>query len=470
MMALLAPGADAQTASPALNIFYSAKRMGNLDPCGCHSSAQGGVANEAAVVYPERGKGLPDVRVDAGQWMAPASGTDPVSAMQSRYLLLALEMMHYDALNFTLQDAVQRPAYFAFFGRQHPQAVEPIVSANVFLRAKPNQLAFKPYRIVERKLADGSVKRIGITGVTDVAVMMLGMQRVDPKTNNGALALTDSYAIKDPIESIRPVIAELKTKTDLILVLHAGNFDGAQQLIQAVQDITYVITSAGTSDPSIYFTISGAVIMRVLNASGQQIGLTTLRPRNGAWEFENRPEMIEVRAAQNPDPALARLVTEYNKISGKDIATTDTNRSRSYAGAHRCALCHAKIYQSWKATSHARAMDRLIVRGEQFAPDQLRRSTTGYGEPGGFVHPRLTQSQLLMGVQCEACHGPSLAHAEAETRIKGELAPADKPAAKADVKKTMPPRQVPEATCVKCHDAKFSPRFDMMRDYERVKH
>lgn len=460
-----------QTGAAALNVFFSAKRAATLEPCGCHTAAQGGVANEAAIVYPEHANGLPDIRVDAGQWMSQLGSTSPLFALQSQYELLALELMHYDAINFAVQDALLGREYMANFARKHPKAVKPIVSANVFLRDKPDQLAFEPYRIIERKLGDGSVKRIAVTGVTDLKLAIYGaIERVDPKTHSGAQVLTRGYALKDPVESLKPVMAELKSKSDLILVLHSGNFDGAQNLLKAIPDIPYLITTATVNDPSIQFPFDASVILRVIGASGQQIGLMTLRPRGSGWEFVSRPEMIEVRSASKSDPKLGELVAQFNKITGKDLATTQPQVSRNYAGAHRCIPCHQEIYKSWKATPHARAMEQLINKGEQFNPGLLRRATTAYGQPGGFAHPRLAQSQTLMDVQCEACHGPALAHTDVETRLKSAVTPADKAGLKAEAKKTLPRKNIPADLCRKCHDPKFSPDFNYNRDYGKVKH
>lgn len=466
-----APVRGQAQAADALNVYFSAKRAASLEPCGCHTTAQGGVANEAAVVYPEHDKGLPGVRVDAGQWMSQLGPTSPLFALQSQYELLALQAMHYDAINFSLLDALMDRQYLANFERKHPLAVKPLVSANVFLREKPDQLAFKPYRIVERKLGDGSVKRIAVTGVTDLKAALYGaVERVDPQTHSGAELLTAGYALKDPVAALKPVIAELQPQCDLILVLHSGSFDGAQNLVKAIPGIHYLITTAVINDPAIQFPLNASFILRVIGASGQHIGLMTLRPRGAGWEFVARPETIEVRTAAQPDPKLAELVAQFNKITNKDISTSQPQVSLNFAGAHRCIPCHEKIYKSWKATPHARTMTQLIDEGEQFNPDRLRRATTGYGQPGGFVHPRLAQSQTLMGVQCEACHGPSLAHTDAATRLKSAAGPAAKAALKAEVKKTMPPKKVRADVCRTCHDPNSDPDFNYIRDYEKVRH
>jgi len=91
----------------------------------------------------------------------------------------------------------------------------------------------------------------------------------------------------------------------------------------------------------------------------------------------------------------------------------------SYVGAKKCKACHLKQYNSWAATRMANAFDILKpnARAEQKIkakldpakdytkdPKCLECHTTGYGKPGGFKSIESTPD--LVGVQCEACHGP----------------------------------------------------------------
>lgn len=68
-----------------------------------------------------------------------------------------------------------------------------------------------------------------------------------------------------------------------------------------------------------------------------------------------------------------------------------------YIGAKKCSMCHKKdgIAESWEATAHATAWDKLTP--EQQKDEALKPFyTTGTDEKGN----------LLTGIQCEACHGP----------------------------------------------------------------
>ena len=136
-----------------------------------------------------------------------------------------------------------------------------------------------------------------------------------------------------------------------------------------------------------------------------------------------------------------------------------------YVGAARCRPCHLPQAKSWEQTKMSKAFELLkpgvaadVKRAHNIDPEKDYTSdpncvtchVTGYGEPGGFVSVEKTPN--LVGVQCEACHGPgggylkpnlmSLQNKEykrADLLAAGMIAPT-------------------AATCQKCHNKK-SPFF-----------
>ena len=91
----------------------------------------------------------------------------------------------------------------------------------------------------------------------------------------------------------------------------------------------------------------------------------------------------------------------------------------AYVGASRCRACHLAQFKSWEVTRMARSFALLqpgvaaeAKRAHNLDPNKDYTSdrnciychVTGYGEQGGFVS--LAKTPNLVGVQCEACHGP----------------------------------------------------------------
>jgi hypothetical protein len=109
-----------------------------------------------------------------------------------------------------------------------------------------------------------------------------------------------------------------------------------------------------------------------------------------------------------------------------------------YVGAKKCAMCHSKtkdnIGPSWEATLHAKAGDKLA------AADKTNKVCLGCHSTG-----KTAAGQVLMGVQCEACHGPGSVYKDAKIMKDHALS----------VKNGL---LVPdEKTCLKCHDTKKAP-------------
>ena len=90
-----------------------------------------------------------------------------------------------------------------------------------------------------------------------------------------------------------------------------------------------------------------------------------------------------------------------------------------YTGAETCKKCHRKTWRSWNKTKMAQSFDILkpnsridakkkadLDPNRDYSKDRkcLPCHTTGYGQPGGFVS--VEKTPLLVGVQCESCHGP----------------------------------------------------------------
>jgi len=96
----------------------------------------------------------------------------------------------------------------------------------------------------------------------------------------------------------------------------------------------------------------------------------------------------------------------------------ESNGGSSYIGEKACKKCHFKQHKTWKGMKHAAAWDVLEekfrdpaeVDGDGNACISCHVTGWGKADAGGFVNA--TESEHLLGVQCEACHGPGSLHAE----------------------------------------------------------
>lgn len=128
--------------------------------------------------------------------------------------------------------------------------------------------------------------------------------------------------------------------------------------------------------------------------------------------------------------------------------TGDSGVTGKYVGAERCSLCHANVHASWSNTLHAKALETLEEIGQDRNENCLGCHTVGFGQEGGFVNRRTTNS--LAGVQCENCHGPGADHANN----------VNDPALRPKV-------DIASSVCGQCHTGEHHPNFE---DWSMSKH
>ena len=125
----------------------------------------------------------------------------------------------------------------------------------------------------------------------------------------------------------------------------------------------------------------------------------------------------------------------------------------AFVGAAACAECHEDAAAFWTQTKHARAYQTLVTVEKQFSLDCVRCHVTGWQQAGGvcridctgFGGPGIAGHGVgRRDVQCEDCHGPGSDHVK-------------------DATGAFIQRQVPESTCMRCHEAANSPHFDDAR-------
>ena len=117
-----------------------------------------------------------------------------------------------------------------------------------------------------------------------------------------------------------------------------------------------------------------------------------------------------------------------------------------------CKMCHKDQVAAWKGWAMASAWDRLSDE-EKKKDECIACHVTGFGEEGGWVSEEKTPG--LVGVQCEACHGPAGAHMKVKmTDKEGKLATQSMPEA---------------ANCTACHKKEGNPNFKEFKFDEAVK-
>jgi hypothetical protein len=115
---------------------------------------------------------------------------------------------------------------------------------------------------------------------------------------------------------------------------------------------------------------------------------------------------------------------------------------KGYQGDMLCSRCHTEEARSWAISHHSIAYRTLYLRDKATDPECVGCHVTGMGEPGGFEMG--DHSSPMSGVGCESCHGPAGPH-------DGVIDDA-------------------RASCIECHDAEHSVRFETDRAIPHIDH
>lgn len=493
-----ASGNPAAGATPEkLNVFLTAKRHSNLEPCGCRARQQGGLQFEASIY--DRMTTAPAMRLDAGDWANVNVGESPFDAMKTRYVLRALALMNFDAVNVSLNDAQLSDEYFRFMREKQPKELPPLISANIYRRDRPGQLAFAPYRILNKTLVSGQQITIGITGVTELpAAFQLtedltqklqalktaapGDQPRGAEMAKETAAGASGHTLQPAEVALDPVLSELRPQVELLVVLYSGDLAAARRLAQRFPQIDLLLINGGLNDhlsgQAGYELEGGVLLMLAPNHLGREIAMLSLQQESVASWKPAAGAQVQGLAVNQDFPARADMLalieafkketqTIQVKLPGPEVKSL-------YAGAHQCQFCHKEAYQSWRATRHSRAMQTLVDRNQQFNPECVKCHTTGYQQSNGFYAAGHGPSQPMQGVQCEVCHGPAKEHAEMQLTILsgGErwMRPEDFEEYKKQAQSSQPKRRTGEQTCLGCHTPENDGQFAFGKKLKLVIH
>lgn len=431
-----------------LTLALTGEVQGEVTPCGCPTVPYGGFERRAGYLRQLRAEGDPLFVLDAGHMLVKAGDLEGRKE-RGRVVLDLAKSVGLDAWAVGPLDLLPGgPELLAGTGA---------LSAN--WRAAEGAAPFPGARVIER---DGL--RLGVLGVS---------------------APTERYRSEDPVVSARAAIAAAGP-ADAWVALSNAPPAVTRAVAEGIPELGLVVALRdGVRDPPL--TTAGAP---VVETSDRGRTITVVRAFLGAtpgpWELTDQGPAAAAAAlargvagAVNPaaraenEARLAQARVELATVgAGRDLAVLEDQplgaefegdagiRARlvdfraetiAAAGARvaapdapkwgtaaACARCHSDFMARWVGTSHARAHESLIQRGQSENPECIGCHTTGWGEPGGFSEPSRAALSTWKGVQCEACHGA----------LGGHPGPAATPA------------EVTRGTCLACHDEANSPQFD----------
>jgi hypothetical protein len=415
-------GRPAAGAGRPLVLIVSGDTAGWLVPCGCTSNQSGGLLRRGSFVR-QLGEEADVLLADVG---GSPGGTSLYQRAKWEAILKGELAMGVAAHNLGGPEV----ALGADALRQTQARLGvPFLSANV--RDAGGDRLGEPVRLLDR-----GGQRVAVAGVLSRAYAREGVQ------------------VDDPREALLQAVAAVKGRYDSLVVLAYLPEEELWQFAAGLPEADIVV--GGPTGQSIAPRSVGPTVLAAATNKGKfLIQLEAARSgRRTAWSGR----VVEMGPEFADDPEQVANLRQYlEELARRDFAAEETGlapllpaglpKDYRIAGDRSCVNCHKADCVLCETSKHAHAWETLSRGGQQVDPHCQQCHTTAYGLPGGFRSVR--QSPAEVGVRCESCHGPSLAHTR-EPKTRTAFASRDQ--------------------CARCHDRENSPQFDYGGYWQRIRH
>ncbi len=479
-----------KTEPPArLTLLVSGNTMGYLRNCGCASGQYGGELRRARLLKQEREEALKPRPADKGRDPAVLvldqgsilGGTEYIDRLYSRQVLKSMASTDYEMIGLGESDLQFGQAdlqeYLQAAADTLSEGGLPLTAVNLHfekpaagpdLSRELNEMIQK-YRIV--KLENGY--RIGLIHAIDPGVTF---------NLDDDLAVTEKYgfSVLPVAKATEQVLDQHGSEADFWIFSLSDGIQGVTdpKQIADLEDLDLVIGFTG-GNPN-QTALSGEVVFPffvkgpILKAR-DLVKITVNFPAQSDGDLTVTAQQLAVGSNIKGDEVVLGLIEEiWPEIETWEKDKLDKQVERlqpQIVGQRTCATCHANIFQAMQTTRHQQAYQSLIERAasdpEQKNADKdsscLRCHVTLYISPHGGWNKLDKQEDLAM-VSCESCHGPGQYHVQIRSGLDP---PEDLQMDGRDENGLLPAG--PE-TCLTCHDAENSPKFNFDEYWSRIEH
>lgn len=461
-----APSPPLGPVAQRITLVVTGDSQGYLENCGCTVNQAGGVARRSTVVTRLRhAETSPVFVLDAGNALARPRILDDASWLSEQEMSLYLRTM--GALGYSA--AAAGPNEFVYGPSNLVQTPFPFLLANAYDTGSRATLA--PWRLV-------SVRgiRLGVIGLMEPATGPWAddvvERRLQTQSVPGDTSTTRRVTFDDPVRVAQTLVPEARKASDLVIAMGTLSPPTIRRLVRECPDLDVVISTddeAGTvaddgGERSVSANDTPGFLGRtlVLYASMSSFGVNVARLGLDASKRIASADLSSTWLGDSipDDPYVRNMLTAfYRAVGGTREAQASVpalfpgdvvRKEGHYVGAERCQSCHASEYAQWKTTRHAAAWRTLLDVHRNFQPRCVACHVVGWGTPNGFRLGGGGESDSLVNVQCEVCHGPGGEHARSPSVAMI--------------------RHVPESTCKQCHAPGHDDRWDYAAKLPMVMH
>ena len=462
-LACLAARPNKPTVS-SLVLLYTSSVNGQIRSCNCTKFRFGGYGREMSLLASIRSASKDVILVEGGD---VCGGGGFQAALKADAAAQALALLGYQAMVPGEEElGVRGTSYIDRFADASGQtaAQNTVVCANLF-EAGEHKPIFAPYVVL--KTAGGL--RVAVIGAIDESVC------------SPWLATSFGKTVKDPSDVLPAIVKEAAKKADLVVLIYHGVVDPAGSLAKVKgidlilathphdQDRLFPEKDSNTVDAPVG-KLGGAILVNsetstnwcvgrldIQIASDRRIKSVTHKLLYLDRSYEEDPAMVKVYDAYNEKVKAAVLASssQFKKIAEGMLAKRGLNLAEMrqrlhkspFATAAKCKDCHPQIHLIWSGSDHSHAMATLQKTHQDYDPECVRCHATGVMVRNGYLNAKETPE--LGNVQCEACHGPALAHTSSPARGFGRAG---------------------EQTCRACHTSERTPDFDYAVAWAKIMH
>ena len=438
-----------------LTLVYTGNSAGFLETCGCKVNQSGGMARRATILSRLRHAHPNVLLLDAGSsFSRPEDERRPdfFTEQEQRFYLKIMDSMGYGAAAIGMNELTFGLPYFRSVAKD---IRTPYLVANV----RQDGLPIAPADTV---LRSGGL-RVDVVGL------------FEPPRVSASDALFEEQAsrwtIEDPIRTLRRGLPEWRRRADLVVVMGRLTPSTIRRMIAECPGVDVILSTdedapthrqvgerveLHNQDPSGFIGRTLVLYTPIHNygLSSAELGLDAGGRIASAsiqdhWLREDVPDDPVVRRRMN------RFYDEVGRLDAAQASVTPPFANvperfhEAYVGAAKCEGCHESEYTQWKTTKHASAYKTLLDVHRHYQPRCVSCHVVGYGSPTGYRVG--APEEPLANVQCEICHGPGAAHADAPARTNIH-------------------RLVPAAVCEECHTPDHSDRFVYTEQVPKVRH
>ena len=210
-----------------IRLVLTSNVNGETDPCGWKKKPMGGLARKSTIIKDLKSEGYDVIVADAGNLFFKkdklSSGVTIDHAKETANIIVdCFNIIGCDVFSPGSHDYA---AGFDFMQQLQKKSNFPYISANIF--GKNGEKLYDPYIIVEKQ-----GKKIGFIGLSSVF-------------------LNEKLTVKDPFKTLKNIINEVDSKTDMIILLFNASEKDLNRLKTKDYPIDFAVRSRSNLPPAV---------------------------------------------------------------------------------------------------------------------------------------------------------------------------------------------------------------------------